>query len=119
MMLQNYTYVDPVMDPVVLLTLLLGLVFLTAAIVVYFTIRSLPMSAATSAEPVRGAPPAFVSPEADRIVLTPSVPARTRWPDADKASPQTNRRPNPRAERPPNRRNRTHTLKYASQDTVR
>lgn len=87
MMLQNYTYVDPVMDPVVLLTLLLGLVFLTAAVVVYFTIRSLPSADLP--------PSAFVPPEADRIVLTPRTPVHAGGPD----------RPSPRAaDRPPERR---------------
>jgi hypothetical protein len=81
MMLQNYTYVDPVMDPVVLLALLLGLVFLTAAVVVFFTIRSLPLSSATSASSTRDVSAAFIPAEAGSIVLMPRASVNAGSPD--------------------------------------
>ena len=105
MMLQNHTYVDPVMDPVVLLTLLLGLVFLTAAVLIYVTIRSLPMSNATSAESGLTELPAFVAPDLDRTVLTPSVSVRR--PDADGGMPET-------GDRRPRRSHRARDAQHAS-----
>lgn len=106
MMLQNHTYVDPVMDPVVLLTLLLGLVFLMAAVLIYFTIRSLPMSSATSAESVSAELPAFVASDLDRTVLTPSVSVRR--PDVDGGMPET-------GDRRPRRSHRVRDVQHASQ----
>lgn len=82
MMLQNYTYVDPFMDPVVLLTLLLGLVFLAAAMVVFFTIRALPASQVPGPEGSRD----FVAPDVNRITLTPS--SRQALPDREPRRPE-------------------------------
>jgi len=82
MMLQNYTYVDPFTDPVVLLTLMLGLVFLAAAMVVFSTIRSIATPEARRPEMTAD----FVPSHANRITLASSL--RHAWPDREARSPE-------------------------------
>jgi len=86
MMLQNYTYVDPFMDPVVLLTLLLGLVFLAAAMVVFFAIRSIPASQVSGPERT----PNLVPPNVNRVALAPS--SRHAWPGREVGRPERDER---------------------------
>ena len=80
MMLQNYTYVDPVVDPLLILAVMLGVVFLAAVAM-----------AVAFARPARTDAPApttdvqpFVAPHVERSMQLPSMPREDNgdWDDA-------------------------------------
>jgi len=80
MMLQNYTYVDPVVDPLLILAVMLGVVVLAAVAM-----------AVAFARPARTDAPAptadvqpFVAPHVERSIRLPSMPREDNgdWDDA-------------------------------------
>lgn len=68
-MLQNYTYVDPVIDPLMLLAVMLGVVVLAAAAIAAIMVRPSRSSEPTTSKPTPDAMP-FIEPEVERTVLS-------------------------------------------------
>lgn len=82
-LLQNYTYVDAFVDPLVLFALLLGAVLASVAAAVFLMSDSIPEATPAASS---NAPEPFVPSSAQRMYLTPHASAADSSTDAPEAA---------------------------------